>query len=254
MTSNAQIRVREATPADAKKISEIMFDAFDNDVANHIMYPNGYTDEIREKYEATLFPAPYPAEETEEDDKAQKEVIHRLMVELLPDGEPIASASWAVRRHGLPDEDWTAPYQSATEEMLGTGSDVAFFNAFIGGMVKARKRIIKGDPAMLLKLCIVSPSKQRLGAGSALVKWGTDLADELGLPCYLESSPSGYNMYKKHGFESIEVLDLNIGDLYGAVRNDGDNWGAGGGVEIGGPLPEGWYRSVVMRRLPRARA
>jgi hypothetical protein len=34
-----------------------------------------------------------------------------------------------------------------------------------------------------------------------LVKWGTDQADERGIPCYLESSPEGFDLYNKHGFK-----------------------------------------------------
>jgi hypothetical protein len=43
----------------------------------------------------------------------------------------------------------------------------------------------------------------RRGAGSMLVKWGTDQADERGIPCYLESSPEGFGLYNKHGFKEV---------------------------------------------------
>ena len=40
-----------------------------------------------------------------------------------------------------------------------------------------------------------------------LVKWGTDIADHKGLPCYLEASENGYGLYLKHGFD---LMDDNI--------------------------------------------
>lgn len=44
-----------------------------------------------------------------------------------------------------------------------------------------------------------------------LVKWGTAQADERGLPCYLESSPEGLGLYKKHGFKEVGFFDTDIG-------------------------------------------
>ena len=43
-----------------------------------------------------------------------------------------------------------------------------------------------------------------------LVEWGTNVADEAGLFCYLEGSPAGYSLYKKCGFEDVEYLDTNL--------------------------------------------
>lgn len=39
-----------------------------------------------------------------------------------------------------------------------------------------------------------------------LVKWGTDIADEAGIDCYLEASPAGYQLYRKNGFEDVVLL------------------------------------------------
>jgi hypothetical protein len=51
-----------------------------------------------------------------------------------------------------------------------------------------------------------------------LVKWGTDQADERGIPCYLESSPEGFGLYNKHGFKEVGFFDTDIG-----IKQDGKN-------------------------------
>ena len=42
------------------------------------------------------------------------------------------------------------------------------------------------------------------------MRWGNELADNLGLPSYLESSPYGYRLYKRYGFEEIAYLDYEV--------------------------------------------
>lgn len=54
------------------------------------------------------------------------------------------------------------------------------------------------------------PAFQGRGAGSLLIKWGTQKADELRLPVYLEASPKGHGLYEKHGFKDIEVFDFDL--------------------------------------------
>ena len=73
------------------------------------------------------------------------------------------------------------------------------------------------------------PAHQRRGAGTMLVQWGTRIADEAGLPCYLEASEAGYSLYRRHGFEDVEVLEW-----------DAREWGA-----------EGVCRYVCMVRAPK---
>lgn len=102
-----------------------------------------------------------------------------------------------------------------------------------------------------LGILAATPTRHRLGAGSALLKWGCELADRENKTAWLESSPVGFSLYKKFGFEPVEVADLKLTEMYGAVNTDGENWGAANAVEVGGELAEGSFRSVMMRRLPK---
>ena len=78
----------------------------------------------------------------------------------------------------------------------------------------------------MLDLLVTSPEHQQRGAGKMLLQWGMNVADESGLPCYVESSPEGYNLYRKNGFEDVDY-----------IFNDMTRWGH-----------EGVYRYAVMIR------
>jgi predicted N-acetyltransferase YhbS len=89
-----------------------------------------------------------------------------------------------------------------------------------------------------------------MGAGSALLRWGCELADREGLTTWLEASPEGYGAYRKFGFEAVDVQDLKVVERWSAVKKPGENWGEKSAVELAGELPQGIYRNVMMRRLP----
>jgi len=62
------------------------------------------------------------------------------------------------------------------------------------------------------------PEFQGRGAGSALMEWGKQRSEELGLPIYLESSTKGHGFYKKHGFKDVEVLDMDFSSWGGPAH------------------------------------
>lgn len=67
---------------------------------------------------------------------------------------------------------------------------------------------------------VSDPTHRNLGAASALLQWGVDLADHERIPAFLEASPHAYGLYKKFGFEDVEMLDV---PLRGAEQNR--EWG-----------------------------
>jgi hypothetical protein len=44
------------------------------------------------------------------------------------------------------------------------------------------------------------------------MKWGTDKADELGIECYVESSPEGKGLYEKFGFRTVREMSFDLKD------------------------------------------
>lgn len=102
-----------------------------------------------------------------------------------------------------------------------------------------------------LGILAATPTRHRLGAGSALLKWGCELADSENKTAWLEASPAGYSLYRRFGFEDVDVQDLKLTELWGPVRTEGENWGAASAVALAGKLPDGSFRSVLMKRLPK---
>ena len=43
-----------------------------------------------------------------------------------------------------------------------------------------------------------------------LVKYGTDLADERGIPCALTASEAGHPLYLRHGFEVVKTTEMDL--------------------------------------------
>ncbi|KAJ4395507.1 hypothetical protein N0V85_006524 [Neurospora sp. IMI 360204] len=245
---NPRIRVREAVPADTEAITNTMIDGFSVDAMNQLIYliplrgycekhsngwesrhfryhyPNGVADESRSKLAARLF-SPIPPSEGEK---------LMMVAELLPEGsdgpgEIVAFSDWRLFRNPRAEEEWNVKEEPRTQEQLGEGCDVRVFNEFIGGLHRKRREHMKGDPGLVLGTLVCQTNRQRLGAGKALLHWGTTLADELGLPLFLESSPFGY-------------------DLFGAVKRQGQNWGELAALELAGPPAKGCFRSTIMRR------
>lgn len=65
----------------------------------------------------------------------------------------------------------------------------------------SRRRVRTAEAHVLCFLMFVDPEYQRKGAGKMCMKWGTDLADQLMLPCWIEASPKGEGLYRKFGYE-----------------------------------------------------
>ncbi|KAK7744445.1 hypothetical protein SLS53_003329 [Cytospora paraplurivora] len=246
---NPQFRTRKATPADASAIVNIHFGAFGPGVWNRLIYPDGGSESARANFAWSLFESP----ENTADPSVEIVIV---VAELVPqqkgqDPEVVAFAKWKLIKEPLPKERWDVAEHQLTNEELGEGSNAAVFNHFVGGLHELRKKWMKGDPALHLEFLASHPEHQRTGAGSALLKWGAELADKEGKSAWLESTPVGYNLYKRFGFEDVDVQDLPVTELWGLVQQQGEDWGADTAVALAGELPKGHFRTVVMRRLPQ---
>ncbi|KAI4266606.1 MAG: hypothetical protein L6R38_008649 [Xanthoria sp. 2 TBL-2021] len=59
-------------------------------------------------------------------------------------------------------------------------------------------------PHVLLAICFVYPAHRRRGAGSLLLNWGIQKADELDLETFIEAARPGIPLYSSHGFREVE--------------------------------------------------
>ena len=78
----------------------------------------------------------------------------------------------------------------------------------------------------LLKIKILT--KGESGVGQAMIKWGTDQADETRVYSWVSSSQGGATAFAKAGFEEIGHLTVNLNDYSDGVRNpetEDGKWG-----------------------------
>ncbi|KAE9365496.1 hypothetical protein N431DRAFT_387799 [Stipitochalara longipes BDJ] len=66
-------------------------------------------------------------------------------------------------------------------------------------------RLKKDGGCCIIEMLSTHPEHQRRGAGSMLMKWGTDIADSLGLKAFVQASRQGKeHLYQKFGFVDNE--------------------------------------------------
>lgn len=87
-----------------------------------------------------------------------------------------------------------------------------------------RRKFMHPRPFVCLNAIGTHPEHQGRGAGKRLVQWGVQLADQLGLPMYLEASKEGWPLYQKFGFEVLveqhfEMEQFKRSDLSGVDIN-----------------------------------
>ncbi|MCJ1315343.1 hypothetical protein MMC15_000660 [Xylographa vitiligo] len=97
----------------------------------------------------------------------------------------------------------------------------------------------RGTKCMFIVGLSVDPAFQGCGVGTALMRWGTAIADTNNVFCWVHSSESAYRFYKKEGFEVEGTLKVNLDEFAPGPPNEdfGDNkWG--------------FYVFRYMKRLP----
>ncbi|KAI0449464.1 hypothetical protein F5B21DRAFT_494207, partial [Xylaria acuta] len=104
------------------------------------------------------------------------------------------------------------------EEVWPNGEDREFMTRLWRDYVKPRTQEVNdsgGRGVNVLELLAVHPDHQRLGAGRALVEWGTRAADELAIKAVVEGTPVGRRLYEKCGLRvEIEEMQFDTGEEY----------------------------------------
>ncbi|KAJ1562985.1 hypothetical protein HK405_004774 [Cladochytrium tenue] len=279
----ATIRVREAaTEVDVQVAADIHFAAFRQDAMNILMHPpNGVPSaEGKTAFAAMLRPTPAAATAVavaEKDGDApatvsaaalpdstkQKTIL--VLAESSVTGATVGYAKWTLREEPLVLDADDGSGNPPPSQPAPPGDDGGVREYFFGALKRKRRECTKDDPALalsqplkgtytsilVLEIIAANPQYQRSGAASAILSWGTKLADGLGLPTFLEATAAGYPLYLRYGYEPVDVLDFNVTERWGLQKGEGHDWGTNSAVGIAGPLPEGVYRIAIMRRLPR---
>ncbi|KAL8802435.1 MAG: hypothetical protein Q9182_003803 [Xanthomendoza sp. 2 TL-2023] len=116
--------------------------------------------------------------------------------ELGDEGEMVGQACWLLY-DGV--EDLRAAEEAEGKGLEGDGwvdeEEKAFARWMWGEFMGPRLGAVKGAGGRLL-----APEHQRRGVGSMLLRWGTELADQMGIDTVVEATAAGVPVYEKHGF------------------------------------------------------
>lgn len=122
----------------------------------------------------------------------------------------VGFCEWFIYDKERPEVEWRKEHTLLDCMWIDDEADREKARSYVHPIFEARMRILEGRPYALLMYICVDPEYQRRGVGGMLVRWGTGKADGLGIPCFLESSPFGYGLYKKCGFVDVEQLAVSI--------------------------------------------
>ena len=182
--------------SDLEELSYLVFDGFAENPVNRVIYPKGAT-------RSTIkWNIAGDRRGLREDNHA-----HYLCVRTGPDNPIMSYALWYEYPMG---EDANTDTKENLECPPDSNADAFREIDPIG----ARKRqfLMKKQPFMYLADLVTIPAAKRQGAASLLLKWGMERAKAVGIPCYLQASPEGSSLYKKHGFVEIDrvIIDLRL--------------------------------------------
>ncbi|KAI0846443.1 hypothetical protein F5Y00DRAFT_244106 [Daldinia vernicosa] len=137
--------------------------------------------------------------------KGPDELKTECLIVRSPDtGIPVAIAIYRIVPEGYDTakQTWRARWPAVDD--LPDFSDAAV-DEFFSRMEKAHAYVLGNRGHVFLEVLGTMATFQKRGYGTALVKWGTDLADQLGVECYLDASPAGKPLYEAHGYVEQDV-------------------------------------------------
>ncbi|KAI1940492.1 hypothetical protein LOZ66_002086 [Ophidiomyces ophidiicola] len=158
-------------------------------------------------------------------------------------GEILAVAKWYVFKGDDSLEKWKNGVRSDEAMEIPKGVDEGGYRFAKGKLFDAKRAWFgeNGREHCFLGVLCTLPAHQGRGAGTLLLKYGLDIADEHGLESYLESSTKGRPLYERHGFKDITLpngrpglLEFDLGHFTGRGGDQGD-----------------WVRLALMARKPK---
>ena len=182
----------------------------------------------------------------EPDDERRRQVFHpffrTFLAASIADGADIVVpadrvngvASWfGPHAHGPSDGSMVA--HGLLDVLAGFGDEAT---ARLGPMTAELERQhaeLMTEPHLRLEFFGVEPDAQGRGIGVALAEHGHRRADELGLPCYLETmTERNVGFYERRGYGVIETFTVGDGVRVYAMRRDPRSAASGVTAESGG--------------------
>jgi len=188
--------LRMAVEADIDQILDIQYEANDSDPWHQTLFPNGISTATRNM----------TREHARTAMQTDPHTHYVVVVDTDLNDEIIAFAKWMIYKQERPESEWN----KADTRKWPEDTNLEAISAFFGPLLEKRRKYMAGSPFCFLWLLDTSPAHQRRGAGGMLVQWGTDIADEAHIPCYVEGTAAGYKLYRKKGFEDVDAIDMDL--------------------------------------------
>ncbi|KAG8160667.1 hypothetical protein KVR01_008931 [Diaporthe batatas] len=165
------LRLRPGIPADIEDMCETVLDAFSGNMIGRTFFP-------RTSASARTFWLDTLAEEVN-DPNARFVVVEDTV------SSPPALVAFAK---------WNTPVCWPAD------GDPALASVFFGKLADMHEQVMEGRPHWYLEMIVTKGKYQGKGAGSMLMRWGVERADEEGFECYLDATPEGKLLYHRFGF------------------------------------------------------
>lgn len=189
---------------DLEVYPNLIWAAFKDDLMQ-IMYPNGYPQASREQ----------TTRESIAKWRKHPEKIHwnKVIDTDLPADDPgrqmVGVAHYDIHPTARTTADLDAEDAEKGPEDPDPAMNRAFCDEFFGDIKRIRRETMGGKPYVLLHMLATHPDHHRRGVGAMQLEWGSKKAEEMGVECYLESSPIGRPLYEKHGYVKVGDLPLD---------------------------------------------
>ncbi|EXJ86048.1 hypothetical protein A1O1_06417 [Capronia coronata CBS 617.96] len=194
--------VLPATPSDLEAVAHVQFAACASDHAFPVIFPRGATStsltHMVKSYENDMYSDPS---------------CHIMVVKEAMSGEV---ASFAVWHFYAPQSQDEIDEEMLTREFpLPADSNKELGSRLLHNSVRKRHEVVAANigaerPYAFLAAIGTSPKYQKQGAGSLLLDWGLERADDRGFATYVEASPAAVRLYRKQGFAEVDRLPLEI--------------------------------------------
>ncbi|KAG9240296.1 putative GNAT family acetyltransferase [Calycina marina] len=131
----------------------------------------------------------------------------------------------------VPERDWEAGGEKGNgegeEEKENDEGLKLLANITDGNMTDMMTNLMpSGTRCMFIVGLTVDPQHQRRGVGKALLKYGTNIADSLGLMVWVHSSQGALPAYASAGFKPFAKLEVVLDEFAAGPPPEGGLWGS----------------------------
>ncbi|KAI9810761.1 MAG: hypothetical protein M1827_006099 [Pycnora praestabilis] len=205
------ISICDASEEDIPMVAQVYWDAFSSNTIYQALFPQGGTPAL-------------VADTTRKYTESLRDSTTHILKAVDTETDQIAAfAVWYVYEEGRPGSDSNQGEVQEVEKENAPDNSGEGVREWRIKRARVAKKTMGEKAHCLLDMLATLPLHQGRGAGAQLVKWGIDVADAAQLPCYLESSAAGSRLYKRFGFEIVDVVSIELGKYrkgFGDYKHD----------------------------------